>query len=238
LSLPIRNVNRTVGTTLGYEVTLKRGAAGLPDDTIRVHFTGSAGQSFGAFLPRGISFTLEGDANDYWGKGLSGGRLIVHPPRRLSRMRAHPPLQPRDGGPPAPRPAGRRVAGGRADRPPRHLHPLRARREDPRRVAGDAAALREGDAEGLQARAGGGEQGARRGARADVRRAGRGHEWVRPPASSRSSASSFRRGRSPSGCATGKRSTFRFRSRTSASRARAAWTAASPSATRAARWAT
>src|SRR5947199_2539212 len=82
LSLPIRNVNRTVGTTLGYEVTLKRGAAGLPDDTIKVHFTGSAGQSFGAFLPRGISFTLEGDANDYWGKGLSGGRLSVHPPRR------------------------------------------------------------------------------------------------------------------------------------------------------------
>src|SRR5216110_927138 len=84
LSLPIRNVNRTVGTTLGYEVTLKRGAAGLPDDTIKVHFTGSAGQSFGAFLPRGISFTLEGDANDYWGKGLSGGRLIVHPPRRAT----------------------------------------------------------------------------------------------------------------------------------------------------------
>jgi glutamate synthase (ferredoxin) len=54
----------------------------LPDDTIRVHFTGSAGQSFGAFVPRGITFTLEGDANDYWGKGLSGGRLIVHPPRR------------------------------------------------------------------------------------------------------------------------------------------------------------
>src|SRR5207249_6401371 len=82
LTLPIRNVQRTVGTMLGYEVTLRHGGAGLPDDTIRVHFTGSAGQSFGAFLPRGITFTLEGDANDYWGKGLSGGRLIVHPPGR------------------------------------------------------------------------------------------------------------------------------------------------------------
>src|SRR5213080_4039767 len=84
LSLPIRNVHRTVGTTLGYEVTLRHGASGLPEDTIKVHFTGSAGQSFGAFLPRGISFTLEGDANDYWGKGLSGGRLIVHPSRRAT----------------------------------------------------------------------------------------------------------------------------------------------------------
>jgi glutamate synthase (ferredoxin) len=80
LRLPIRNVNRTVGTLLGYEVTRRWGGAGLPDDTIRVHFTGSAGQSFGAFVPRGITFTLEGDANDYWGKGLSGGRLIVYPP--------------------------------------------------------------------------------------------------------------------------------------------------------------
>jgi glutamate synthase (ferredoxin) len=81
LALPIRNVNRTVGTMLGYELTTRHGAAGLPDDTIRVHFTGSAGQSFGAFVPRGISFTLEGDANDYWGKGLSGGTLTVFPPR-------------------------------------------------------------------------------------------------------------------------------------------------------------
>ena len=81
LELPIRNVNRTVGTTLGYHVTKRWGAAGLPDDTIRVHFTGSAGQSFGAFVPRGITFTLEGDANDYWGKGLSGGKLTVFPPR-------------------------------------------------------------------------------------------------------------------------------------------------------------
>jgi glutamate synthase (ferredoxin) len=69
---------------LGYEVTTRHGGAGLPDDTITVHFTGSAGQSFGAFVPRGISFTLEGDANDYWGKGLSGGKLAVFPPRRAT----------------------------------------------------------------------------------------------------------------------------------------------------------
>jgi glutamate synthase (ferredoxin) len=73
-----------VGTTLGYRITRRWGAAGLPDDTIRVHFTGSAGQSFGAFVPRGISFTLEGDANDYWGKGLSGGKLTVYPPRTVT----------------------------------------------------------------------------------------------------------------------------------------------------------
>jgi glutamate synthase (ferredoxin) len=84
LTLPIRNVNRTVGTTLGYEITRRWGGAGLPEDTIKVHFTGSAGQSFGAFLPRGVSFALEGDANDYWGKGLSGGRLVVYPPRRAT----------------------------------------------------------------------------------------------------------------------------------------------------------
>ncbi|MGH2668267.1 MAG: glutamate synthase-related protein, partial [bacterium] len=80
-SMPIRNVNRTVGTMLGYELTSRWGGEGLPDGTIRIHFTGSAGQSFGAFLPRGIRFTLEGDANDYWGKGLSGGTLAVYPPR-------------------------------------------------------------------------------------------------------------------------------------------------------------
>ena len=81
-SLPIRNVNRTVGTMLGSELTRRRGAAGLPDDTIRIHFTGSAGQSFGAFVPRGISMSIEGDANDYCGKGLSGGRLAIYPPRQ------------------------------------------------------------------------------------------------------------------------------------------------------------
>ena len=81
LRLPIRNVHRTVGTLLGFEVTSRYGAEGLPDDTIRIHFTGSAGQSFGAFIPRGITLTLEGDANDYMGKGLSGGRVIAIPPR-------------------------------------------------------------------------------------------------------------------------------------------------------------
>ncbi|MGH3295293.1 MAG: glutamate synthase large subunit [Trebonia sp.] len=79
LELPIRNVNRTVGTMLGYEVTRRWGGEGLPADTITVAFTGSAGQSFGAFVPRGITMKLTGDANDYLGKGLSGGRLIVMP---------------------------------------------------------------------------------------------------------------------------------------------------------------
>jgi glutamate synthase (NADPH/NADH) large chain len=79
LDLPVRNVNRTVGTMLGYEVTRRWGARGLPEDTIHVRFEGSAGQSFGAFLPRGITLRLAGDANDYLGKGLSGGRLIVAP---------------------------------------------------------------------------------------------------------------------------------------------------------------
>jgi glutamate synthase (NADPH) large chain len=80
LQLPIRNANRTVGTMLGSEITRRYGSNGLPDDTIKVRFTGSAGQSYGAFLPKGISLTLEGDANDYFGKGLSGGRLVVSPP--------------------------------------------------------------------------------------------------------------------------------------------------------------
>jgi glutamate synthase (ferredoxin) len=78
---PVRNVNRTVGTILGSELTRRFGGSGLPDDTIQLKFTGSAGQSFGAFVPRGITLTLEGDANDYVGKGLSGGKLIVYPPR-------------------------------------------------------------------------------------------------------------------------------------------------------------
>ena len=79
--MPIRNVNRTVGTMLGSELTKRYGGDGLPDDTISLHFTGSAGQSFGAFVPRGITMTLEGDANDYLGKGLSGGKIIVYPPK-------------------------------------------------------------------------------------------------------------------------------------------------------------
>jgi glutamate synthase (ferredoxin) len=82
ITLPIRNEHRTVGTMLGSEVTRRYGSEGLPDDTIKVHFTGSAGQSFGAFLPRGVTLRLEGDANDFWGKGLSGGKLVVFPQRQ------------------------------------------------------------------------------------------------------------------------------------------------------------
>ena len=84
LSLPIGNAHRTVGTMLGYEVTRRHGADGLPDDTIRLQFTGSAGQSFGAFVPRGITLRLEGDSNDYVAKGLSGGKVIVYPPRQAT----------------------------------------------------------------------------------------------------------------------------------------------------------
>ena len=77
-TLPIRNTNRVVGTIVGYEVTKAYGAKGLPDDTIHLKFIGSAGQSFGAFIPNGMTLELEGDANDYVGKGLSGGRIIVY----------------------------------------------------------------------------------------------------------------------------------------------------------------
>ena len=80
----VRNVNRVVGTITGSEVTRKWGAAGLPEDTIHLRFKGSAGQSFGAFMPRGMTFELEGDANDYFGKGLSGGKVIVRPSPRAT----------------------------------------------------------------------------------------------------------------------------------------------------------
>jgi glutamate synthase (NADPH) large chain len=79
LDLPVRNVNRTVGTMLGSELTRRWGGEGLPDNTIDITLTGSAGQSLGAFLPRGITLRLVGDANDYVGKGLSGGRITVRP---------------------------------------------------------------------------------------------------------------------------------------------------------------
>lgn len=78
-TLPIRNVNRVVGTILGNEIT-KHHWQGLPEDTVHLHFQGSAGQSFGAFVPKGMTLELEGDANDYLGKGLSGGKIIVYPP--------------------------------------------------------------------------------------------------------------------------------------------------------------
>jgi glutamate synthase domain-containing protein 3 len=80
LKLPIRNVHRTVGAMLSGEVAHRYGSVGLPDNTIRFDFEGTAGQSFGAFLATGITLKLEGDANDYVGKGLSGGRIIVYPP--------------------------------------------------------------------------------------------------------------------------------------------------------------
>jgi glutamate synthase (ferredoxin) len=79
-SLDIKNVNRVVGTILGSEITRRHGVEGLPEDTIKIHFRGSAGQSFGAFMPPGVTWTLEGDANDYLGKGLSGGKIILYPP--------------------------------------------------------------------------------------------------------------------------------------------------------------
>jgi glutamate synthase (ferredoxin) len=79
-ALPIRNGHRVVGTIVGSELTRRWGRQGLPEDTIKLHFQGSAGQSFGAFIPRGMTFILEGDSNDYIGKGLSGGKIIVYPP--------------------------------------------------------------------------------------------------------------------------------------------------------------
>jgi glutamate synthase (ferredoxin) len=79
-TLPIRNTNRVVGTILGSEVTRKFGPEGLPEGTIHFHFQGSAGQSFGGFIPKGITLELEGDANDYFGKGLSGGTILLYPP--------------------------------------------------------------------------------------------------------------------------------------------------------------
>jgi glutamate synthase domain-containing protein 2/glutamate synthase domain-containing protein 3 len=81
ISLPVRNIHRAVGTMLSGEIARAYGSEGLPDDTIRIQLEGSAGQSLGAFLAKGVTLTLEGDANDYVGKGLSGGRLIVYPPR-------------------------------------------------------------------------------------------------------------------------------------------------------------
>ncbi len=82
VAMDIRNSNRTVGATLSYEISKQYGSAGLPDGTIEVSFSGSAGQSFGAFLAHGVTFKLSGDANDYLGKGLSGGRIMVFPPEK------------------------------------------------------------------------------------------------------------------------------------------------------------
>jgi glutamate synthase (NADPH) large chain len=84
INLPISNTNRVVGTILGSEITKRYGAKGLPEDTIRLHLTGSAGLSFGAFVPKGMTLTLEGEANDYIGKGLSGGKVFVYPPKDVT----------------------------------------------------------------------------------------------------------------------------------------------------------
>jgi glutamate synthase (NADPH/NADH) large chain len=84
IEMPIRNVNRTVCTMLSAEISRKFGMAGLPPGTIEIKFTGSAGQSFCAFMAEGLAVTLEGDANDYFGKGLSGGRVVVYPPKKAS----------------------------------------------------------------------------------------------------------------------------------------------------------
>ena len=84
IEMPVSNVNRTVGTLLGHHLTKTYGGDGLPDNTIDIHMTGSAGQSFGAFVPKGITLRLSGDANDYLGKGLSGGRITLQPPSNAS----------------------------------------------------------------------------------------------------------------------------------------------------------
>ena len=89
IDIQVRNVNRTVGTLLGYEVTKRFGGEGLPPDTIIVNLAGSAGNSLGAFVPRGITLRLQGDANDYVGKGLSGGRIVVRPPESSQFVAQH-----------------------------------------------------------------------------------------------------------------------------------------------------
>jgi glutamate synthase (ferredoxin) len=84
ITLPLRNVNRTVGTMLSSELARRYGDQGLPEDTIQIHFTGSAGQSLGAFGAKGLTIEIEGDANDYFGKGLSGGKLIIRSPKQAT----------------------------------------------------------------------------------------------------------------------------------------------------------
>ena len=85
LTTPVRNTDRTVGAMLSGEVALRYGHKGLPDDTIHVRLAGSAGQSFGAFLARGITLDIIGETNDYCGKGLSGGRIVVRQPEATKR---------------------------------------------------------------------------------------------------------------------------------------------------------
>ncbi len=145
--LPIINTNRTVGTILSHEIAKRWGEDCLPDGTIHFKFTGSAGQSFGAFLASGVTLELVGDANDYVGKGLSGGRLIIYPPRRIElragrqhHHRQRRPLRrdqrrgvfPRPGRRAVRRPQQRRPRRDRRRRRPRlRIHDRRPRR-DPR----------------------------------------------------------------------------------------------------------
>ena len=88
-TVPVKNINRVVGTIVGNEVTRRHGVDGLPDDTIHLHLQGSSGQSLGAFMPPGMTIELEGDTNDYLGKGLSGGRIILYPPRESTFKAEH-----------------------------------------------------------------------------------------------------------------------------------------------------
>ena len=313
LSFPIRNVNRTIGTRLGFEITRRYGAEGLPEDTVRLQFTGSAGQSFGAFVPSGVTMNLEGDANDFVGKGLSGGKIIVHPHRDSTFPAEHNIVvgnvalygatggeayfrgiagerfavrnsgaiavvegvgdhgcEVHDGGSGArARAYGPELRGwherrhrlrarrGRAVRPALQSRPRRSRdargdrghrdgAEDaqvPRALHGEqpgrgaarelvAGELRENHSARLQARDGSGGETPCGGGR---ERPGGGGQWVRRPASSSSGAQRRRRVRSRNAFTTGTRSTSGNRSRSCASRAPGAWTAASPSAIRAAR---
>jgi glutamate synthase (NADPH/NADH) large chain len=262
LELPIRNVNRTVGTMLGHEVTRRYADAGLPEDTIDVTFTGSAGQSFGAFVPRGITLRLLGDANDYLGKGLSGGRLVVRPcvrvhdrwsrrdprrdrPQRRRRyvrrhgLRAGPRVvarEPRHGRHRGPR--RRRLRDGSGPGlAPCHGDRVHRGRRAARQLGRSRGSVRQDHAARLQA-------GARRseGGRGDRQRRGRGHHggrsWLTREASSPPSASYRPGGRSTYGSWTGARSTRTSPPRSCSSRRVAAWTAGSRSAIRAARSAT
>ena len=316
---PVRNIDRAVGTMLGSEVTRMWGGEGLPDDTIRVGCFGSAGQSFGAFVPRGITLRLEGEANDYVGKGLSGGRLIVVPPRgsvlvaednvivgnvvlygatsgeAFIRGIAGQRFAVRNSGAIAVvegvgdhgceymtggrvvvlGTTGRNFAAGmsggiayvldragsfatRCNRQLVDLDPVTG--QDEAELAGmlERHAMHTGSAvaEALLAdwplaaasfvkvmprdykRALRAASEAVAAASENQATAGAGGPWVSRPASSRSGARSSRRGRWPSGCATGARSTCRTSRRRWRTRRRAAWTAGFRSVTRAVRSAT
>ena len=321
IARPIRNVNRTVGTMLGSTLTRRWGAAGLPDDTIRIHLTGSAGQSFGAFVPRGITLTLVGDSNDYLGKGLSGGKLIVRPPRAATfapedniiignvglygatsgeayirglagerfavrnsgavtvvegigdhgceymtggrvlvlgktgrnfaagmsggiayvldaqgYVRAA--LQPGVRRSRAARTAGRCGTGARTAQAAGHVHRQHARCAASGRLVDHGKIVRQSNAARLQARARG-QIAVRCDSSRTHRALGyRGRAWVKRLASSRFSGKSSPIVPSKNGCTTGARCTCRTARGTCAGKRPVAWTAASPSVIRVARWAT